>query len=147
MDHKHIHHHDMDHMSGHACSMKMTFNWDIEGICVIFDWWQISDITTLILSMILIFVFATFYEKLRQFSSSFDRNLVKQTDVNTTRYSTALQFQRALLYGAQVGISFLLMLIFMTYNAFLMLAVVAGAICGFFFFNHDATLERSMACH
>ncbi|KAI0001367.1 Ctr-domain-containing protein [Russula compacta] len=63
---------------------------------------------------------------------------------------------RAVLYGVQIFVSFFLMLIFMTYNAYLILAVALGASIGHFVFgavmNVDAVLAGSdsgkgMACH
>ncbi|KAK1222045.1 copper transpport protein [Marasmius sp. AFHP31] len=59
---------------------------------------------------------------------------------------------RAILYGATVFLSFFLMLVFMTYNAYLILAVVLGAAIGHYIFG--ATLSpdgsdggKGMACH
>ncbi|TFK44166.1 Ctr copper transporter family-domain-containing protein [Crucibulum laeve] len=63
---------------------------------------------------------------------------------------------RAILYGATVFLSFFLMLVFMTYNAYLILSVVLGATLGHYIFgatiNVDALLSDSasgkgMACH
>jgi len=62
---------------------------------------------------------------------------------------------RALLYGASVCLSFFLMLVFMTYNAYLVFSVVLGAAIGHYIFgstmNVDAVLSNSdgkgMACH
>jgi len=63
---------------------------------------------------------------------------------------------RAILYGATVFLSFFLMLIFMTYNAYLIAAVVIGASLGHYIFgstiNVDAILAESsggkgLACH
>jgi len=62
---------------------------------------------------------------------------------------------RALIYGACVFLSFFLMLVFMTYNAYLIFAVVLGAAIGHYVFgstmNIDAALSNSngkgMACH
>lgn len=63
---------------------------------------------------------------------------------------------RAVLYGAQIFLSFFLMLIFMTFNAYLILAVVLGASIGHFVFGAlmdvDAVLagvelSKGMACH
>ncbi|KAJ7629882.1 Ctr copper transporter [Mycena rosella] len=65
-----------------------------------------------------------------------------------------LRVLRAALYGATVFLSFFLMLVFMTYNAYLILATVLGAALGHFVFggtiNVDALLSeesKSMACH
>jgi len=63
---------------------------------------------------------------------------------------------RAALYGATIFLSFFLMLVFMTYNAYLILAVVLGASLGHFIFggnmDPDAILVgggggKTMACH
>lgn len=61
---------------------------------------------------------------------------------------------RALVYGLIVFLSFFLMLVFMTYNAYLILAVVLGAAIGHYIFSGtihlDAVLADSgkgMACH
>jgi len=63
---------------------------------------------------------------------------------------------RALLYGISVFLSFFLMLVFMTYNAYLILAVVAGAFIGHFIFASEMDVEavlsgvnaaKGMACH
>ncbi|KAF8894341.1 copper transporter [Gymnopilus junonius] len=63
---------------------------------------------------------------------------------------------RAVVYGSTVFLSFFLMLVFMTYNAYLIGAVVVGAALGHYIFgatiNPDAILSDSaqgkgMACH
>ncbi|CAL1706434.1 unnamed protein product [Somion occarium] len=64
---------------------------------------------------------------------------------------------RAFLYGLTVFLSFFLMLVFMTYNAYLILAVVVGAAIGHFVFNPQMDVEgilagssasgKGMACH
>jgi len=58
---------------------------------------------------------------------------------------------RAVLYGASVGLSFFLMLVFMTYNAYLILAVVLGAIIGHYMLGEvmepDSIGGRGLACH
>jgi len=65
-----------------------------------------------------------------------------------------LRALRAALYGATVFLSFFLMLVFMTYNAYLIFATVFGAALGHFIFgatiNIDALLSeeaKGMACH
>jgi len=67
-----------------------------------------------------------------------------------------IRISRALLYGVTVFLSFFLMLIFMTYNAYLIAAVVIGASLGHYIFgstiNVDAILadprgSKGMACH
>ncbi|KAJ3901683.1 Ctr copper transporter family-domain-containing protein [Lentinula edodes] len=61
---------------------------------------------------------------------------------------------RAVLYGISVFLSFFLMLVFMTYNAYLILSVVLGAALGHFIFGDSvdpdsilSTDGKGMACH
>jgi len=63
---------------------------------------------------------------------------------------------RAILYGATIFLSFFLMLVFMTYNAYLILAVVVGAALGHYVFGGQMDVEavlygsgagKGMACH
>ncbi|KAI0339889.1 Ctr copper transporter [Trametopsis cervina] len=62
---------------------------------------------------------------------------------------TAIPFtmraSRAIFYGAQVFLSFFLMLVFMTYNAYLILATVAGAALGHYIFNGQMDVESVLA--
>ncbi|KAL4074064.1 Ctr copper transporter [Scleroderma citrinum] len=64
---------------------------------------------------------------------------------------THFRVLRAALYAASVFLSFFLMLVFMTYNAYLIFAVVAGAAIGHYVFGGylepDNLGKRGMACH
>lgn len=55
---------------------------------------------------------------------------------------------RSTIYAILVAISFWLMLVFMTYNGFLMIAVVLGAGFGHFIFGRGKlAANRSIQCH
>lgn len=56
---------------------------------------------------------------------------------------------RALLYALQVSVSFTLMLVFMTFNYWVMAAVVLGSGVGFYLFNEDpnGVAGKTMVCH
>lgn len=64
---------------------------------------------------------------------------------------------RAALYGVLIFLSFFLMLVFMTYNAYLILAIVLGAALGHYIFGARMDVEsvlaasgagaKGMACH
>lgn len=58
---------------------------------------------------------------------------------------------RAVLYGASVGLSFFLMLVFMTYNAYLIFAVILGAAAGHYVLGDtiepNGPADKGMACH
>ncbi|OJJ79859.1 low-affinity Cu transporter [Aspergillus glaucus CBS 516.65] len=53
----------------------------------------------------------------------------------------------AALYAVQVFYSFFIMLLFMTYNGLVMLAVAVGAFVGHLAFGQDESATKSVACH
>ncbi|RAH66505.1 low-affinity Cu transporter [Aspergillus aculeatinus CBS 121060] len=53
----------------------------------------------------------------------------------------------ASLYAVQVFYSFFIMLLFMTYNGFVMLAVAVGAFVGYLVFGDDTSASKTVACH
>ncbi|KAE8548813.1 hypothetical protein EYB25_009194 [Talaromyces marneffei] len=53
----------------------------------------------------------------------------------------------AALYAAQVFYSFFIMLLFMTYNGWVMISVAVGAFVGYLVFGGDAPVTKSAACH
>lgn len=54
---------------------------------------------------------------------------------------------KALFYGAQVFYSFFIMLLFMTYNGWVMIAVAVGAALGYVMWGGTGTSAKSVACH
>ena len=59
---------------------------------------------------------------------------------------------KAVLYAVQVFYSFFIMLLFMTYNGWVMLAVAVGAFAGYLIFGDangggGASATKTVACH
>jgi copper transporter 1 len=60
---------------------------------------------------------------------------------------------QALLYGGQVTLGMMLMLVWMTYNAWLCAAMVGGAIVGYILFGHTPapsgtdSMGQTTICH
>ncbi|KAJ1654079.1 copper transpport protein [Dispira simplex] len=220
MDHHHVGHdmpHDMPHdpgMHDHGCAMNMAFNWDTKNVCVLFNFWRIQSVESLLVTCLLVVVLSVGYEfskkllrrwewhTLRAGYSSHSRDgrraggrsptrtgeggggistpgwtneddsddieentrlaqsrLSRDSDtmvrvhgraerhLGTKRYRRTRAI-RAFFYSLQVFYSFLLMLIFMTYNCYLVISVVIGAAIGHFFFAPDDMAGfRSMSCH
>ena len=136
----------------------MLFNWDIFSVCVIFEWWKIDSLWGMFMTMLLIVFFSMMYERLRLLGRTYDLALAEtalkkvaqreeEGGVRTIRFTHSQQMFRSLLYALQVFLAFMLMLVFMTYNGFLMIAVVVGSALGFYFFGNDLPVEKSSACH
>lgn len=63
------------------------------------------------------------------------------------RISQQQKATRSIIYAVLVGISFWLMLVFMTYNGFLMISVVIGAGLGHYAFGGSLPTDRGIQCH
>lgn len=62
----------------------------------------------------------------------------------------SIQLTRSLFYVSNVALSFFLMLVVMTYNAQIIVAVLAGAFVGHFIFHREIStgeVDKGMACH
>jgi len=67
--------HDMPDMPDMSCQMKMTLNWDLDGICVIFDWWLIDGAFRMLVSCLAVAVWSMGYEWLRLVARGHDARL------------------------------------------------------------------------
>ncbi|KAI0868603.1 Ctr copper transporter family-domain-containing protein [Hypoxylon argillaceum] len=54
---------------------------------------------------------------------------------------------KAVLYGVQNFYAFMIMLLFMTYNGFVMIAVAVGAGLGYYLFGSHTQATKETACH
>lgn len=54
----------------------MLFNWDVENVCVVFEWWRIRSPFELLLSCFVIAGTAAVYEFLRHTSRQYDDQLI-----------------------------------------------------------------------
>jgi len=155
------------------CSMHMLWNTQIQDTCIVFESWHISSTFSFVVSFFVIVAIGLFYEWLRSFQKAFDKQLLHRESKGKVRLGgnsrdgsrerseedgllgkpVALALVpkviRSVLYAATVFISFFLMLVFMTYNAYLILAVVIGAGVGNYLFaglTADGD-SKGVACH
>jgi copper transporter 1 len=54
----------------------MLFNWDVENVCIVFEWWRIKSAFGLLLSCFIIAGIAAGYEFLRHASREYDEDIV-----------------------------------------------------------------------
>lgn len=52
----------------------MLFNWQVEHVCVVFEWWHVRTVAGLIMSCIAIFAIAAMYEWLSSYSKNLDKS-------------------------------------------------------------------------
>ncbi|CAI4064093.1 hypothetical protein SKDZ_08G2210 [Saccharomyces kudriavzevii ZP591] len=147
------HDHDGMHMGDgdDTCSMNMLFSWSYKNTCIVFEWWHIKTLPGLILSCLAIFGMAYLYEYLKYCIHK--KQLAQRAllpNRSQVKINQADKVSNSILYGLQVGFSFMLMLVFMTYNGWLMLAVVCGAIWGNYSWSasyYPEIDDSSLACH
>lgn len=143
---------DMNHgggMSGHRCQMSMLFTWNTQDLCLVFRWWHVTSMLSLILSLLAVVALGMGYEYLRAVSRRYEARL----EAGTLRANSTAQRRKrgnigkALLYGAQVFYSFFIMLLFMTYNGWVMIAVAVGAAAGYLVWGAEESAAKIVACH
>ncbi|BFZ53593.1 copper transpport protein [Savitreella phatthalungensis] len=151
--------------SGGLCSMAMTLNAQIDGVCILTQSWRTNGGWSMLRACIVVAFAAVAFEWIREMTRRFELGAmstsvrlpssrsaspVPSSDV-AMRASTRKRRHliRTALYAVQVAISFTLMLVFMTFNIYVMAAVVVGSAMGFYFFNTDpaGVSGKTMVCH
>uniref|UniRef100_A0A1B6M061 Copper transport protein n=1 Tax=Graphocephala atropunctata TaxID=36148 RepID=A0A1B6M061_9HEMI len=157
-------HASMDH--GSMMMHMMTFHFGYTET-ILFDFWNISSVGGLIGSMFGIFFMAALYEGLKYYreylfwktynslqyrsvEAPVNKNTVPEN--NSVAQPTMLSMNHAfqtLLHIVQIVVSYFLMLIFMTYNVWLCLAVALGAATGYFLFGwkKSVIIDVTEHCH
>ncbi|CAF3463569.1 hypothetical protein SNK03_008394 [Fusarium graminearum] len=171
MDHSGMDHGDMDHGHGGGgmtdmCSMNMLFTWDTNNLCIVFRQWHVRSTTSLLFSLIAVIILAIGYEALRSVSRRYEQSLDNRvrsvpslSDAPVTESTPILSGQsqgqadqrahliKAVLYALQNFYAFMLMLVFMTYNGWVMVSVSLGAFLGYLFFGQRTSATKENACH
>ncbi|KAJ4290676.1 copper transpport protein [Collariella sp. IMI 366227] len=147
----------MDHSShggmdgGHMCNMNMLFTWDTSNLCIVFRQWHITSSLSLILSLAAIVAICAGYEALREGIRQYEASLTKRVDTsprqNRDQVARRAHVTKAVLYGVQNFYAFMIMLIFMTYNGWVMIAVSVGAGLGYLVFGGRTPVTKETACH
>lgn len=169
----------MDHSGHDMMShmMSMSFHGGCNET-ILFEQWAISSYSGLVWSMIAIFLLAVFYEGLKFYREHLFWKVYNNlqyravTDKNATNGESGSDAQvvhmvgevmhrtpptmfslnhllQSFLHLIQVTLSLMLMLIFMTYNSWLCLSVVIGAMFGYLFFGWKKSLivDVTEHCH
>ncbi|KAF8424690.1 Ctr copper transporter family-domain-containing protein [Tirmania nivea] len=152
---------DMMHEEAYRCSMNMLFTWSTENLCLVFRWWHISSTFSLIMSLLGVVALSAGYEFLRELTRRLEARLDSTPHATSeetssllpgsanavaTRRSQKAHIIKATFYGLQVFYSFFIMLLFMTYNGWVMIAVAVGAFVGYCLWG-GASAAKSVACH
>ncbi|RKU42340.1 hypothetical protein DL546_005460 [Coniochaeta pulveracea] len=157
MDHS-SHHAAMDHgtMPGHGgmddmCQMSMLFTWNTKNLCIVFKWWHIRSTFALWVSLLAVVAIGMGYEALREGIRRYEVWAARRADAVPRQNKSAITDRahviKSVLYAVQNFYAFMIMLIFMTYNGWVMLAVSVGAGLGYLVFGKRTTATKDTACH
>ncbi|KAK4185509.1 Ctr copper transporter family-domain-containing protein [Podospora australis] len=150
MDHSHHHGHGSG-SSANTCNMNMLFTWSHENLCIVFPQWRITSTFSLILSLVAIVALAAGYEAIREGVRRYETAVAKRAETvprqNKDDVKKRAHVVKAVLYGFQNFYAFMIMLIFMTYNGWVMLACSIGAGLGYLIFGGETTIAKETACH
>ncbi|KAL5409807.1 hypothetical protein PMIN03_005790 [Paraphaeosphaeria minitans] len=168
MDHSHMDHgghegHNMPGMDhGPQCNMNMLFTWDTTDLCIVFKSWHVSGTGTLLLSLLAIALLTAGYEAVREASRRYDAHAQRisegrisgddlsrrhgRASASASASERQTKTLKALFYAVQVFYSFFIMLLFMTYNGWVMLSVAVGAFAGYLLFSGGPS-AKTAACH
>uniref|UniRef100_A0A914XLH8 Copper transport protein n=1 Tax=Plectus sambesii TaxID=2011161 RepID=A0A914XLH8_9BILA len=154
---------DMKNCSGcDMGGMSMSFHFGVKEV-VLFDFWKINTVWGLLISCAIIFLACLLYEALKWFrvklairhrqamvSSAQGSLNPSATELIPSRfrmedYMNMARFIQTLLYGVQMIIAYLLMLVFMTYNVWLCIAVIVGEAVGYFLFSGSPRYEEAVS--
>ncbi|VUC20547.1 unnamed protein product [Clonostachys rosea] len=158
--HAHMNHGDMDHgdmdHGDHGgmedmCNMNMLFTWDTNNLCIVFRQWHVRSTSSLLFSLLAVVLIGIGYEAIRAFSRRYELASSKRVE-SLPRQSQAQLSQRThvikgALYALQNFYAFMLMLLFMTYNGWVMIAVTLGAFFGYLIFGKSSSATKENACH
>ncbi|DAA75780.1 TPA_exp: hypothetical protein A8136_1502 [Trichophyton benhamiae CBS 112371] len=157
-------HHKHGDMDMGECSMNMLFTFSTKNLCIVFPQWRVTGLFSLLLSLAAVVLLVAGYEALRDFTRQYELATLGQKDLPSTNAGVSVSVNdttqalrgsvaerkakvtRAGLYAAQVFYSFFIMLLFMTDNGWVMLAVAAGAFMGHLMFG-ESSASKTVSCH
>ncbi|KAI1447045.1 Ctr-domain-containing protein [Annulohypoxylon stygium] len=150
---------DMDMSSSNStCTMSMTWNWNTIGSCFLAESWMIESEGAFAASCIGVFFLTICLELLRRVGKEYDNFVLRQfqqhatAQVRTAKYeglsgsdvpvlgpqvvtfrATPLQqLIRSVIHAVSFGVAYILMLIAMAFNGYIIISIIIGAGVGKF---------------
>ncbi|KAK9671325.1 hypothetical protein RND81_01G199700 [Saponaria officinalis] len=139
--------------------MHMTFYWGTK-VTILFNWWKIESWPSYTISLLVCFIIAAFYQFMEDRRLSFLAMGIKpeaRPSINTPfiprtgpRVTRPARFATSVLFGVNSFIAYMLMLVVMSFNWGVLIAIVLGFCVGYFLFRakeYEALIvEDTCAC-
>ncbi|KAI1402475.1 copper transport protein ctr4 [Hypoxylon fuscum] len=150
--------HSMDSGSNATCEHAMTWNWNTVGTCFLSETWYIENDGAFAASCIGVFLLVICLEFFRRLGKEYDSLILRQfqqhiaaqaraskldgsccsdasepsPQVVTFRATPLQQLIRSIIHAAAFGIAYILMLIAMAFNGYIIISIIVGAGVGKF---------------
>ncbi|GAA6019607.1 hypothetical protein JCM11491_002821 [Sporobolomyces phaffii] len=155
-------------MSEGSCKISMIWNWNTIDACFISKQWRIRSTGDYVGSLIGIFFIVVALEMVRRFGRDYDRKIrsayyrretaalaavakSSKSDLPASALvpapfcpSYAQQMIRSAFYGISFGTAYILMLLAMSYNGGVILAIFAGGAVGHFISARDTAMVQEV---
>ncbi|XP_055989260.1 high affinity copper uptake protein 1-like [Sorex fumeus] len=136
---------------GSAHTMPITFYFGYRNMELLFSWLVIDSAAAMAVAVVIVFLLALGYEGLKGVRKGLQRKAqerlraqcstflrpegTRPKESSWTQLLSAIHLRQTVLHMLQVGLSYLLMLTAMTYNAYFGLALLSGAGIGYWLFG------------
>lgn len=88
-------------------------------------------------ALVAVFLLPFVLELLRLMSKQYDRYIKKKCVGKQVRQTFCQQVVRTITFATQLGIAYLLMMLAMTFNGYVLIAIMLGSFMAYFFFQRD----------
>jgi copper transporter 1 len=158
--HGHLRNSELEKQRTNANITKMLWNWRVHDSCFLSSSWHVTSNSTMAVSCIGAALLVVCLEFLRRVSHEYDAFILRQfqrqlyaqqpalasaasnccdgltstfgVQQATFRATALQQLVRSILHGITLGIAYIVMLLIMTFNGFVFISVILGAILGKF---------------
>ncbi|KAI1814528.1 ctr copper transporter [Poronia punctata] len=120
-------------MGGAACQTFMLWNWNTINSCFLAGSWHIKNEAMMAGTCIGVFLLVVSLEFVRRAGREYDAFIIRRFrgrlngDVGIFRASPLEQLVRSFLHAVAFGIAYILMLIAMSYNGYVIIMIIIGA--------------------
>ncbi|KIM21865.1 hypothetical protein M408DRAFT_79921, partial [Serendipita vermifera MAFF 305830] len=136
--------------------ISMLWNWFTVDACFISKDWHVRSNVAFAFSVICVFILVALVEGVRRFGREYDRRIVRLANLSQSDSGSNLnksegvglfvptwsqQAIRASIFGVQFGAAYILMLLAMYYNGFIIFAIILGGTAGHFVFGRDTVVS------
>ncbi|CAL8079911.1 unnamed protein product [Orchesella dallaii] len=157
MDHRQHDHGGSEDSEGGMDMMAMYFTGGTK-VTILFKFWETSNTGVFVASLIIVFLLALVYEALKFYREVlYERSATLASDRAVqgllggirSNIFKSYHLVQTVLHMVQLVLSYFLMLIFMTYNIWLGLAITLGAGVGYLLFgwNKRSAVDITEHCH